>query len=690
MNDKDFANEKEHLDSVIKKIDLAKQNISYDLETLGEQNLQRLKELREEGASSYGFGVNDFDNLLDQLHQKNSSFNIKGKYKSLEEYSFLLKEPYFSRVDLIDPSSGEKSKYYIGKFSYTEDIPVVTDWRSKVASVYYRYRYPQKGVSYETPSGVEIKDLDLKRTFEIQDGELVKYYNNDLQLDESSIISEKIGERTGGVLEDIIQTLQESQLDIIEADPRQVCIVQGCVGSGKSTVAIHKLAHIFFNYPKIIRPDRCLMITKSQILAGYLSTLFPKLGIFDVTYKTVGDLVYNLFYREELGIPIDLNTRSVDVIYEQSKINGVKNRIIRSQKLYEKKIDDIFKDPKLEGFASFKYSYDETPYENILGIVEDATEELSFQKSHLKKNPDGSGAPLYKENISNLRTILRKTNKLKNDILNSEIKKVAKDLGVSMSANLGYLDALIYLYVYLELVGVRNFRKFEYCMVDEAQDFSPLEYLVLNKIVLRGRFSLFGDLNQTLEDSGIKDWSYIPDLITDASTANTFELTENYRSTKQIIKYANKILEPFTSKYLPKSIDRVGPEVHEEVFDNSNLLIESFIKDFSKDVKKIDKSIGVIVFSSDKLKHEEVRKKLQEVPIENGNSEITLLNPSKKISYTSRGVYLMDSKDCKGLEFSKVYVLGLNVNEINDFSEAREAFVAVTRAMNELHVYGIR
>ena len=276
MNEEGLKEERNHLKNIINKVKNAREGIVKSLEVISKDNIERLKELRDEGSSAFGSRSNDFDILLDQLHQKNLAFNIKGKYQTLDELEFLISEPYFSRIDLYDPKTKNTSDYYIGKFSYTERKPIITDWRSKVASIYYRYRYPQQNVSYETPLGKEIKDLKLKRTYEIQEGSLIKYYNNDLQLDESTIISEKIKKRTGGILEDIIQTIQESQLDIIEADPRQVCIVQGCVGSGKSTVAIHKLAHIFFNFPKIIRPERCLMVTKSQILAGYLSTLFPK------------------------------------------------------------------------------------------------------------------------------------------------------------------------------------------------------------------------------------------------------------------------------------------------------------------------------------------------------------------------------------------------------------------------------
>ena len=293
--DKVFIAEKNHVEKIKDSVKKALSNLEQILRKVGVTNLDRLKELKQEGE----FGP-DFLMYLEQLHEKNAALNLKGKFKRMEELKYLLSQPYFARIDL--KGGGKAEKVYIGKFGLPESPSSVTDWRAKIASVYYRYRYPQKDIYYDTPGGVEKKDLLLKRTYEIADGELIKYYNNDIQLDENEIIIDKIGKKTGGVLEDIIETIQQSQMDIIESDPRQICIVQGCVGSGKSTVAIHKLAHIFFNYPNLIHSEKSIVVAKNQILVGYLSTLFPRLGIFDINYKTVREMVVNLIFREQIQI----------------------------------------------------------------------------------------------------------------------------------------------------------------------------------------------------------------------------------------------------------------------------------------------------------------------------------------------------------------------------------------------------
>jgi DNA helicase-2/ATP-dependent DNA helicase PcrA len=492
---------------------------------------------------------------------------------------------------------------------------------------------------------------------------------------------EKIQQRTGGVLEDIVETIQESQLDIIESDPRQICIVQGCVGSGKSTVAIHKLSHVFFNFPKYIRPSRSILVAKNQILVGYLSTLFPKLGIFDINYKTLRDLVVNLIFREELKIHYNLDkeedTSSIDIDYIK-KLNEEINKIHIQVKDV---IENIFTDEDLSTFGGYKYSDTMTPYENVTDLISDLEEELSMQKEKLKNNPKSVKSWIFKENVNNLRKIIRKLYRVRTSIKDSNLKSVLRTVNIDIKKELGYLQTLLYLFVYSELVGIKKVQKYEYCVIDEGQDFSSIEYAVLSKFVLRGRFAIFGDLNQSIETDGIGDWTKIEEVIKDASRASVFKLETNYRSTKPIIDYANVILNKYTDNNLPKSINRKGIDPAENIFNNDSDLTTKIKDEIDEDLKNLDKSIGIITFS-DKYFDE-----LSEYLRQKDNKNILILDKDKVISYIPKGMYLMKSDDCKGLEFSKVYVVGKNIKKINNFFDAKKAFVAVTRAMNELNVY---
>lgn len=685
MEDITFDLEKKHLSVTVKKLQNAKKDLDNAMEALGAGNLDRLKELRDNPETS----GTDYLMYVQQLHEKNEAFNLKDKVKRLEEISYLTREPYFARIDLEEPKNPQdKNELYIGKFGYTEDKPVITDWRAKIASVYYRYRYPQKNVFYDAPDGRIAKDLTLKRTYEIDDSVLLKYFNNDLQLDENEIITGKLNERTGGVLEDIIETIQESQLDIIEADPRKVCIVQGCVGSGKSTVAIHKLSHIFFNFPKIIQPERSILVAKSGILISYLATLFPKLGIFDVNYKTLRELVYGLLFSEDVKLQFDLDINLDLSEFDSAKIKKLQKDIKEVHKLATERIKKLLEDDTFASLASYAHDDSVSIKENMEDLLAELNEELAYQKERLKENPNSVKSWIFKENIQNLRKLTNRLQTIRADLRTKYLVSVCNEWGLDLSAQLGYREILLYLYIHSRLFGLPNSLKYQYCVVDEGQDLNVLEYLVLSQLVQHGRFCILGDLNQSYVVDGLDDWGAIKDVVSDAKDAQTFELDTNYRSTKQIIDFANDILRPYTQSYLPKSINRMGVAVlHEPAVTNADKLVH-LEKHLRTDLEKLDKSIGIIVFGDSLLV--DVQNLLDSLSLELhvSDEKIIKLEDHTRIAYIPKGVYVSKFENCKGLEFSKVYVLGMNLDAVSNFDEAKKAFVAVTRAMNELVIIG--
>ena len=659
-----FQNEKKHLKSTVEIVGAAKTFLETQMEKIGAFNLERLKELRENPMAN----SDDFLQFIGLLEQKNSAFNIVDKYKKLEELAYLNKEPYFSRIDLADGNDLET--YYIGKFGFTEaNKPLILDWRAGVASVYYKYRFPQKNVTYSTPDGQVTKDLKLKRTFEIDNSELLKYYNNDIKLDESQIIAEKIEGRTGGVLEDIVETIQTDQHEIIEADPRKVCIVQGTVGSGKSTVAIHKLSHIFFNHANIIKPERAILIAKNQILVGYLSTLFPKLGIFDINYGTIRDVIYKLLYREEISTKFDLNKNHETSDFGLPEIRKLNKRLKRIHSEYEKKVKKIFEAEENKPFGGFVYDSSQSVRENLTEAISDLEEEKRFQEEFIKENKNHPRAELFNENIKIMKKIIGQLAYLRVGI--------REDL--KMTGELGYMESLIFLLIYHSLLGFKKYQKFEYCVVDEGQDFSVLEYAVLDKLVRNGRFCILGDLNQSLSDSSLTTWDDILEVVTGAKSAQKFILDKNYRSTRQIVEFANTILAPYTKKYLPISINRMGEKPTKVSLKTNNDVVDRVAEDLKTDSRNLNKSIGIICMNEFYL--EKLNAVLRK------RKRLILLKETDRIEYRPRAIYLTHFDNCKGLEFGKVYVVGLDVDGIKSFKEAKKDFVAVTRAMDDLTIY---
>jgi DNA helicase-2/ATP-dependent DNA helicase PcrA len=671
MDEKILHEENIKSKSFVSKINNSIDKMTDDMSFLQEDSIRKLKEIREQGLTSRDAidSMNDIQNQVD-------SFDSYQKIQHLNELYYLKDNPFFARIDLKEESSSANSdSYYISKFGFIEEAtPILIDWRAKLASIYYNYRYPQKSVSYMVDDKKFTYDLTLKRTFEMDGSFVLKYFNNDIGLSEAEIINSKTKNRTGGVLEDIIETIQADQMKIIESALGNVCLVQGCVGSGKSTVAIHKLSYLYFNYPNLISPQKSLLVSKSRVLVDYLSSLFPKLGIFDIKYMTLRDLLFRHLTLEKIPAKFNLELNQDVSELNLDFVKDLQSKIENSKKECLSDIGKILNQEKFNNLINFKFDFSSPIFENLDNLLFDINESISNIKDSIREEKgDFFQVEKFKMTYKVYSDLRKEISSRKSIVLKEHFKSLTTFYKVS--SFLGYKEALIYLIIYYEFYGFSHNPIFEYCVIDEAQDLSVLEFLFLQKNVLKNRFCIIGDLNQNLHNKALSSWEDL-DYLFGEERIERHKLETNFRSTKNIIDYANKVLSPFTSKYLPKPIEKFGKDVLETKLDSLN----DFSKMLENDYQNLEKSIGIIFFN-DERKSEII--KIATSVISDASKLITL-DELKKGFYTPRGVYLVDFKDCKGLEFNKVYLFGANTSNIKDFEQAKQVFVGITRAMNEL------
>jgi DNA helicase-2/ATP-dependent DNA helicase PcrA len=670
MDENTLIQENKKASEVTKLVTIKVDALNNTVSNLQNETIKELTLIRE-NALSYM----DMVDTMESLQRQIDALDIRKIVEDLNQLDYLKQNPFFARIDLKDKIDGSVTPYYIAKFGFIHDsLPIVIDWRAKLATLYYKYRYPQENVSYEVDSQKYVFDMKLKRTFEIDNGQVVKYFNNDIQLSESDIIIEKIKDRTGGVLEDIVETIQQDQMEIIESDPREVCVVQGCVGSGKSTVAIHKLSYIFFNFPNIVQPDKSILVSKNRVLVDYLSSLFPKLGIFDLKYMTTRDLIFRHLTLEGIKNKFNLGVNTDISEFNQNFFNNFSDKINKSKDECFKEINEILQKEKYADLVSFKFNYQRPIIENLNELVKDISETISDIREEIKEDPNSIFVLKLKDTISRLNSLKTEVNSKKTQIINLHFSTIVKEY--SLDGFLGYKEALLYLVIFHEYYGFNKNPVYEYCVIDEAQDMSIMELFFLKKIVVNNRFCIIGDLNQNIHNNPLSDWSDF-NVLFDQTKVTTFKLETNYRSTKNIVDFANRILKPFTSAYLPKPIEKVGKEVTSfSLNGSSDLLINKILEDY----KDLNKSVGIVI-NNHPLKDEIISKLKENI---NDPEKLIILEEIKKSFYTPRGIYVLDFENCKGLEFNKVYLLGFDPENIKDFETAKKAFVGVTRAMNEL------
>jgi DNA helicase-2/ATP-dependent DNA helicase PcrA len=677
MNDEILINENNQARSFQEKIDSEKERLQKKFSGIEKDTQELLVNIRDQGLS-----YTDMMDVLRSVQDTYESMDIKYFAEKMTEYQYLKSTPFFARIDLVSNDKSELEKFYLAKFGFFEDgKPILIDWRTKLASLYYKNRFPKAGVSYKVGDQTFTFDMKLKRTFEFDGGKVTKYFNNDIGLSENEVIIDKIKDRSGGVLEDIVETIQESQIEIIDADPRQVCIVQGCVGSGKSTVAIHKLSHIFFNYSELIKPEKSILISKSRVLVDYLSTLFPRLGIFDLKYKTVRDLMFKLLTQDapKFKFNLDLNQDISDIhldFYERLDKN-----IQEIKRSTFEEISKLVNSGMNSETSYYKFNQNLSIKKQISEITTDLDDAVSFLKDDVRELK-GNSFEIEKKKltITRIQNIKKEIKSVESSMLNKSFKEIMKRY--SVSGVLGYRESLIFLYTYVELYGIKEEEMFEYCVIDEAQDLCVLELALISKFVTNNRFCIIGDLNQNIHNNPLSTWEEIFPIFK-GSKISTFQLDTNYRSTRNIIEFSNKILSSFTKLYLPKSIEKFGPEVELIDSESSEDRLKTFSELIKKDFDDLKKSVGVIFYNFEEYeRYISLLQKMSDNP-----EKLIVLSEDKKAVYSPRVVYATDFSHCKGLEFNKVYLFGFNSHKLNDFEEAKKFFVGSTRAMNELIIF---
>ncbi len=239
--------------------------------------------------------------------------------------------PYFARMDFRE-DNGNQENFYIGKLSVLDNTtykPVVIDWRTPMANLYYNGRLGE--ASYECLGEIFKGEILLKRQYFIEKQELKKYVDIDVT-GKDSLLQEALEEKADDRLKNIVATIQEEQNQIIRAPIEKPLIVQGVAGSGKTTIALHRIAYLIYQYGKEFKPEEFMIIAPTKFFLNYISGILPDLGVEDVKQCTFEEFAYDVIGKklkiadnnEKLVIIVnkeydDVNNGNVDVMISESK-----------------------------------------------------------------------------------------------------------------------------------------------------------------------------------------------------------------------------------------------------------------------------------------------------------------------------------------------------------------------------------
>ncbi|MBQ5869523.1 MAG: DNA helicase UvrD, partial [Lachnospiraceae bacterium] len=276
-----------------------------------EQHLKETLEIIRKNVDRYAEEVaalrTDIDDMQAHFHDDNPELinTLENTYtmydfqnRTLDRNRRALKKPYFGRIDFYDETLDTDEAFYIGKCGISKDAthPLVIDWRAPVANVYYENGLGK--CSYIAPEGHELPiDLKLKRTYEIADGKLLNMFDTEV-IANDDLLTSYLSKNKQAVLGEIVATIQKEQNDIIRKSPYHNCLVQGVAGSGKTTVAMHRISYILYNYADRFKPEDFYIVGSNRILLNYITGVLPDLDVYGIKQMTMEQLFVRLLYED--------------------------------------------------------------------------------------------------------------------------------------------------------------------------------------------------------------------------------------------------------------------------------------------------------------------------------------------------------------------------------------------------------
>ena len=654
---------------------------------------------------------------------------LRDSANRLRKLSQSIDKPYFGRIVFDDHT--KTHDVYIGKNAILDgEKIVVTDWRAPISTLYYDSNIGP--TSYLAPNGRIHGDLQLKRQYNIENSKLIGYYDVDI-VSNDQLLQNYLNTNNDKRLKNIVSTIQGEQNYIIRRPLTENNIIQGVAGSGKTTVALHRIAYLEYNYRNSISADQYLVIGPNTVFMDYIKTVLPDLDVNDVHQYTIEDLTRRILDEniQFTSINKKLNNKingkdltTIDkfkgsLIYKQMVENYMKDLIEKTIHGGDLDIDEFCIIPQDVILENFEIAYQ--AYPNVISAV---NKTILYLISYVEKNTSVYKQAFNKRKLDLLdlnkgndeetlkirkrfeRLDTKLNQKFKNELnryfrpLTKEvtslyadfIKNIKKydfshykeieDLKTLTSANIkdkiyDFEDIAALLYLASQTTDLKEYNNIRHIVIDEAQDFSLFNFDVLKTIYSNATFSIYGDLAQSIYNyRSIDHWGELSQIFPDIKQIN---LNKSYRTTDEIMKTADLVAKHIG---MNQSEDVIRHGNHVEFHDYDMESAPQHIKEKIEEYRaKGYKSIAII--SKNDLLTNYINDDLSFIGVQAQN--ITSTSNDYDIK---NDVITISNAIAKGLEFDAVILNNASENVYNSDNDLdmKLLYVALTRALHEVDV----
>jgi len=673
ISEEEFQKEKKILHKINKLLGNTLTELGEDV-IEDEENLVEFKKMMWENANS-------FDSGEQQQAMYATALEADKAYKKQQYFKRLCSikdKPYFASIVFKD-DKGEIYNIYMSLTYLKDDNAnnILYDWRSPICSLFYDYETGP--ASYKAPGGIYTGELKRKRQYKIEKKKLLGVFDNSLNIDDE-VLQEVLATESSERMKNVVNTIQQEQNQVIRNLEDHNLIVQGIAGSGKTTVALHRIAFLLYRLNNL-NSNNVLVFSPNNIFTEYISDVLPSLGEDNTLQTTFADYLYS-FIKEYKNVENFSDFVRRYYSYEET------NPELVEYKQSDKIIDDLdafcenyidnckfisdFKEGEFNVIHKDEINemlhdrYERLP---LFERIEEMSEKLSsnYYKGSMKKKATFQKLLYQNANFKkDYKEIMREF--YKSEFCRYRVSDVEIDKFI-YTDNLHYEDALIFAYIKGTLEGFLYESTIKQVVIDEAQDYNRLQYIIINNIFKKADFTILGDINQNINPyyhyNSLED---LKDLFKEDT--KYIELLKTYRSSPEIIDYTNKILGL-------RHVNAIRKDNNKPVIIRKDL--ESIKDKLIEDISYLNnqyKSLAII--TKDDKEADKIYEMIKD------DVSISLVDAdSKKFK---KDCIIIPAYAAKGLEFDSVIIYNDRENSYRR-NERNLLYVACTRCQHELIIY---
>ncbi len=660
--------EREYLEEIKERLHLAINRVENSVKQFSSE-LRQNKEYIHEHQS----GMDEADMVAAGQSINRMAFTGESAVARRRKLIKLGQSPYFGRIDFI-ADRDNRTAVYIGIYTFTDETQranLIYDWRAPISSMFYDFELGEAW--YTTPSGKITGEIALKRQYKIRNGKMEFMIENSVNIHDD-ILQRELSKTSDDKMKNIVATIQRDQNAVIRNETATVMIIQGVAGSGKTSIALHRIAFLLYRFRESIASKDILIISPNKVFADYISNVLPELGEEHIPEMGMEELATELlenkfrfqsFFEQVSSLLHEQDAAAVERIRFKSTfefLSQLNKYLIHIENNYFT-FDELKVAKTVVPFPFIKERF--RAYHRI-PLLKRFPEVVKDVQQHVR---NAVQRKLTGEEKNKIWEAVPRMFKMNNvfDLYKDFYRWIGKPEMLKAQANepLEYSDVFPLIYFKLRLEGVQSYDYVKHLLVDEMQDYTPVQYSVLSRL-FQCKKTILGDVSQMVNPYSSSSSEVISEVF---PQADTVKLLRSYRSTYEITAFAQRI-QP-NPDLIP--MERHGEAPLVKSFNNNIEEIEEIKKVVTRFKESQYESMGIICKTQDQADF---------IFSEIKSAHVHLLSPDST-SFID-GIIVTTAHLAKGLEFDEVIIPFTSARNYANDVDRSMLYIACTRAMHRL------